>query len=187
VVPWRTLQEHWRDRLVFASGWTSKLVNDKEVHEMNEATQKVALKEQSRSEGTRSYIARAFAAGSPTSGLTTATILRREPGPEDVQIEILYCGVCHSDLHRRAGKASRSFRIRVDHGPPEPLRFADWRHTRNSGDARLLRGAQHHCRRRSDPDPENQRSLRQTAEVGCEVPLLNRQGFTQITKESKEQ
>lgn len=24
---------------------------------------------------------------------------RRDPGPEDVQIEILYCGVCHSDLH----------------------------------------------------------------------------------------
>jgi alcohol dehydrogenase (NADP+) len=24
---------------------------------------------------------------------------RREPGPHDVQIEILYCGVCHSDLH----------------------------------------------------------------------------------------
>jgi uncharacterized zinc-type alcohol dehydrogenase-like protein len=26
-------------------------------------------------------------------------IQRREPGPEDVQIEILYCGICHSDLH----------------------------------------------------------------------------------------
>ena len=25
---------------------------------------------------------------------------RREPGPKDIQIEILYCGVCHSDLHR---------------------------------------------------------------------------------------
>ena len=24
---------------------------------------------------------------------------RREVGPRDVQIEILYCGVCHSDLH----------------------------------------------------------------------------------------
>jgi uncharacterized zinc-type alcohol dehydrogenase-like protein len=24
---------------------------------------------------------------------------RRDPGPHDVQIEILYCGVCHSDLH----------------------------------------------------------------------------------------
>ncbi|HWG48421.1 MAG TPA: NAD(P)-dependent alcohol dehydrogenase, partial [Candidatus Acidoferrales bacterium] len=24
---------------------------------------------------------------------------RREPGPRDIQIEILYCGVCHSDLH----------------------------------------------------------------------------------------
>ena len=29
-----------------------------------------------------------------------ATIQRREPQPQDVQIEILYCGVCHSDLHQ---------------------------------------------------------------------------------------
>jgi len=28
------------------------------------------------------------------------TFERREPGPHDVQIEILYCGVCHSDLHQ---------------------------------------------------------------------------------------
>ena len=27
-------------------------------------------------------------------------IERREPGPRDVQIEILFCGVCHSDLHQ---------------------------------------------------------------------------------------
>jgi alcohol dehydrogenase (NADP+) len=75
-------------------------VNVREVQEMNEATQKVALEEQNQSQGTRSYVVRAYAAGSPTSGLKTATILRREPGPEDVQIEIDYCGVCHSDLHQ---------------------------------------------------------------------------------------
>ncbi|NNE42781.1 MAG: NAD(P)-dependent alcohol dehydrogenase, partial [Gemmatimonadetes bacterium] len=45
------------------------------------------------------YPARAFAADSPTSALAAATIQRREPGPQDVQIQILYCGVCHSDLH----------------------------------------------------------------------------------------
>jgi alcohol dehydrogenase (NADP+) len=76
------------------------VVHDKEVQEMNEATPKVALEEESQSQGKRSYVARAYAAGRPTSGLTAATILRREPGPEDVQIEILYCGVCHSDLHQ---------------------------------------------------------------------------------------
>lgn len=27
-------------------------------------------------------------------------ITRREPGPNDVKIEIAYCGVCHSDLHQ---------------------------------------------------------------------------------------
>lgn len=41
----------------------------------------------------------AFAAQSATSPLARSVIERREPGPRDVQIEILFCGVCHSDLH----------------------------------------------------------------------------------------
>ena len=28
------------------------------------------------------------------------TIERRDPGPRDVEIEILYCGICHSDVHK---------------------------------------------------------------------------------------
>jgi uncharacterized zinc-type alcohol dehydrogenase-like protein len=43
--------------------------------------------------------ARAFAANSATSSLVAAGIPRRDAGPTDVEIEILYCGVCHSDLH----------------------------------------------------------------------------------------
>ena len=43
---------------------------------------------------------RAFAASSPTSGFAATTIRRRAPLPNDVQIEILYCGICHSDLHQ---------------------------------------------------------------------------------------
>ncbi len=43
---------------------------------------------------------RAFAAASATSPLAAATIERREPTPTDVEIDILYCGVCHSDLHQ---------------------------------------------------------------------------------------
>ncbi len=42
---------------------------------------------------------RAFAAQSATSPLGPMTINRREPLPTDVEIDILYCGVCHSDLH----------------------------------------------------------------------------------------
>jgi uncharacterized zinc-type alcohol dehydrogenase-like protein len=42
---------------------------------------------------------KAFAASSATSPLGPATIRRREPLPTDVEIDILYCGVCHSDLH----------------------------------------------------------------------------------------
>ena len=41
----------------------------------------------------------AYAAASATSRLELATIPRREPTPRDVQIEILYCGICHTDLH----------------------------------------------------------------------------------------
>jgi uncharacterized zinc-type alcohol dehydrogenase-like protein len=41
----------------------------------------------------------AFAAQSSSSPLVAHNIDRREPGPHDVKIEILYCGVCHSDLH----------------------------------------------------------------------------------------
>jgi uncharacterized zinc-type alcohol dehydrogenase-like protein len=40
-----------------------------------------------------------YAAVSARSPLAPFSIARREPLPQDVQIEILYCGVCHSDLH----------------------------------------------------------------------------------------
>ena len=45
------------------------------------------------------YSTKAYSAASATSPLGAATIERRVPTPTDVQIEILYCGVCHSDLH----------------------------------------------------------------------------------------
>ncbi len=48
----------------------------------------------------KSFAAKAYATQSATSGLAPAAIQRREPGPQDAQIEILYCGVCHSDLHQ---------------------------------------------------------------------------------------
>ncbi len=45
------------------------------------------------------YNAKAYSASSATSPLASATISRRDPTENDVQIEILFCGVCHSDLH----------------------------------------------------------------------------------------
>lgn len=41
-----------------------------------------------------------YAAQTATSLLAPFAIHRRAPGPTDVEIEILYCGVCHSDLHQ---------------------------------------------------------------------------------------
>ena len=45
------------------------------------------------------YEARAYSAASATSPLASDKIDRRETTATDVQIEILFCGVCHSDLH----------------------------------------------------------------------------------------
>src|ERR1041385_6984001 len=45
------------------------------------------------------YKAKAYSAASETSPLSATTIPRREPTESDVQIEILFCGICHSDLH----------------------------------------------------------------------------------------
>jgi uncharacterized zinc-type alcohol dehydrogenase-like protein len=45
-------------------------------------------------------LARAWGAASATSPVAPMSIERREPLADDVQIEILYCGVCHSDLHQ---------------------------------------------------------------------------------------
>jgi uncharacterized zinc-type alcohol dehydrogenase-like protein len=42
---------------------------------------------------------KAYAAQSSTSPLAPFSFERRDPSPTDVQIEILYCGVCHSDIH----------------------------------------------------------------------------------------
>ncbi|GEP45957.1 NAD(P)-dependent alcohol dehydrogenase [Brevifollis gellanilyticus] len=44
--------------------------------------------------------AKAYAASSATSPLASTSIPRRAPTDRDVELEILYCGVCHSDLHQ---------------------------------------------------------------------------------------
>jgi alcohol dehydrogenase (NADP+) len=46
------------------------------------------------------YKAKAYSAASAISPLGSTTISRRDPTENDVQIEILFCGVCHSDLHQ---------------------------------------------------------------------------------------
>lgn len=42
----------------------------------------------------------AYAATTATSPLAPFSIERRAPGPDDVLIDIKYCGVCHSDIHQ---------------------------------------------------------------------------------------
>src|SRR5687767_4804352 len=46
------------------------------------------------------FQAKAYGAASAKSPLASTRIPRREPTEHDVQIEILFCGICHSDLHQ---------------------------------------------------------------------------------------
>ncbi len=53
-------------------------------------------------------LTKSYAVQSATSPLAPFDIYRREPGAHDVQIEILYCGVCHSDIHQVRGEWGNS-------------------------------------------------------------------------------
>ena len=46
------------------------------------------------------YKAKAYSVSGATTPFIPSTIERRDPTPNDVQIEILFCGICHSDLHQ---------------------------------------------------------------------------------------
>ncbi len=46
------------------------------------------------------YNTKAYSAASATSRLASTKIPRRDPAEHDVQIEILFCGICHTDLHQ---------------------------------------------------------------------------------------
>src|SRR5579863_1203554 len=67
---------------------------------MSETASTIIADEKSLTGTSKAYPAKAYAAQSAASGLAPFSIKRREPGPHDVQIQILYCGVCHSDLHQ---------------------------------------------------------------------------------------
>ncbi len=65
---------------------------------MSETTQVTSPK--GAAPAAKTYEARAYAAQSASSGLAPATVRRRAPRPQDVQMDVLFCGVCHSDLHQ---------------------------------------------------------------------------------------
>jgi uncharacterized zinc-type alcohol dehydrogenase-like protein len=50
------------------------------------------------------YSTKGYAARSKTAALAPFSFDRRDPGPTDVQIDILFCGVCHSDIHTARGE-----------------------------------------------------------------------------------
>lgn len=56
------------------------------------------------SEPSTGVLAAAYGATSPVSGLVPLTVARREPGEDDVEIAIEFCGLCHSDVHATRGE-----------------------------------------------------------------------------------
>jgi uncharacterized zinc-type alcohol dehydrogenase-like protein len=46
------------------------------------------------------YDSKAYSVASATSPFARTTIRRRDPTPHDVQLDVLFCGICHSDLHQ---------------------------------------------------------------------------------------
>jgi alcohol dehydrogenase (NADP+) len=66
---------------------------------MSETAVQTPAREESSSKP-QTFTAKAYAARSATTSPAPFTLQRRSPRPQDVQIEILYCGVCHSDLHQ---------------------------------------------------------------------------------------
>jgi uncharacterized zinc-type alcohol dehydrogenase-like protein len=52
--------------------------------------------------------AKGYAAHNAVSPLVPWNFERRDPGPYDVQIDILYCGVCHSDIHQARNEWNES-------------------------------------------------------------------------------
>ena len=53
-------------------------------------------------------LTKAYAVQSAVTSFSPTTIERREPGPNDVHIKILFCGVCHSDIHQARGEWGNS-------------------------------------------------------------------------------
>ncbi len=67
---------------------------------MSQTTPSATLPKTTYAGAINPYVAQAYAAASATTPLAPSSIQRRSPRPQDVQIDILYCGVCHSDLHQ---------------------------------------------------------------------------------------
>jgi alcohol dehydrogenase (NADP+) len=47
---------------------------------------------------------KAYAVHEPQARFAPFSFERRDPRPNDVVIDILFCGVCHSDLHTACGE-----------------------------------------------------------------------------------
>lgn len=67
---------------------------------MHGTTSTITPREEQSAFESKTHSAKAYAAQNASSGLAPISIQRRVPLAHDVEIKILYCGVCHSDLHQ---------------------------------------------------------------------------------------
>jgi uncharacterized zinc-type alcohol dehydrogenase-like protein len=88
------------------------------------------------------YKAKAYSAANEKSSLASTTIPCREPTERDVQIEILFCGICHSDLHSVRNEWSEFMATNYPIVPGHEI-VQHWWYRRNTGGARFLRRTQH--------------------------------------------
>jgi uncharacterized zinc-type alcohol dehydrogenase-like protein len=87
--------------------WTSGCAQDRDVRGWQALGESLAQQDamsptatNAQSTQSRPFTAKAFGAASATAKLAPLTIQRRATGQQDVRLEILFCGVCHSDLHQ---------------------------------------------------------------------------------------
>lgn len=50
---------------------------------------------------------KAYGAQSAAAPIAPLEISRRDPGPHDVLFDVLFCGVCHTDIHMSRGEFPR--------------------------------------------------------------------------------
>src|SRR5579864_6823066 len=108
---------------------------------------------------------KAYSAASATSRLASATIARRDPTENDVQIEILFCGICHSDLHQ----------VRNEWSGVNPTVYPCLPGHEIVGRVTKIGSA---VTKFKPGDQKVNEGLREAAQIRCEVPLFHRHGVS---------
>src|SRR5579864_7341143 len=109
--------------------------------------------------------AKAYSAASPTWPLNSRTIKHGDRTDDDVQIEILFCGICHSDLHQVRNEWSG---VNTTVYTCLPCHEIVGRVTKIGSAVTKFKPG----------DQKVNEGLREAAQIRCEVPLFHRHGVS---------